>query len=50
MGAMPEAGSPMGFPAPNPDGEREAWRLLFIVLAIVAAGAVAFAAFTFGLA
>ena len=32
----------MGFPSPNPDGQRDAWRLLFVVVSIVVAGAVAF--------
>jgi hypothetical protein len=33
----------MGFPSPNPEGERDAWRLLFVVVSIVVAGAGAFA-------
>ena len=38
----------MGFPSPNPDSERDGWRLLFVVVAIVVAGAAAFAIINFG--
>ena len=47
---MSESGSPMGFPSPNPDRERDGWRLLFVVLAIVVAGAAAFAFINLGMA
>lgn len=39
----------MGFPSPNPDGDRDGWRLLAVVVAIVVAGAASFAAITLGL-
>ena len=45
---MSEAGSPMGFPSPNPDSERDGWRLLFVVLSIVVAGAAVYAFINFG--
>jgi hypothetical protein len=46
---MSEAGSPMGFPAPNPERDRDGLRLLLIVVWIVVLGAAVFAAITFGL-
>lgn len=45
---MSESGSPMGFPSPNPDNARDGLRLLFIVMAIVVAGVISFAAINFG--
>lgn len=39
----------MGFPSPNPENAREALRLLFVVVAIVVAGAVSIVALNLGL-
>lgn len=39
----------MGFTSPNPRNERDAWRLLFVVVSIVVAGAAVFAFINFGL-
>ena len=47
---MSESGSPMGFPSPNPDSQRDGWRLLFVVVSIIVVGAVAYAAISAGLA
>ena len=47
---MSEPGSPMGLPAPNPASERDARRLLFVVVGILLTGAVAFAVITLTIA